>query len=956
MMHNNNTMPIYPIEDLPSPFADTPSNLSDSELRETAYEVLIGACRSSGSGRPLTFNSAKNSGIDRRDLTTSASMQRSLTSSAASRVKKALGMKSKKRVDSAVSQKNDSVRAKTVGELVRVQMKVSEQTDSRTRRALLRIAAGQLGRRMESMVLPLELLQQLKPSDFPNQAAYEAWQRRNLKLLEAGLLLYPHVPLDKGDNSPIRLQQIIRSGMEKPIDTGRISESMQSLRNVVVTLASRSVDGSPAEICHWADGFPFNLWIYNMLLEACFDVNDDTLLIEEVDEVLELVKKTWVILGINQMVHNLSLLWILFHRYVMTGQVESDLLYAANNLLVEVQKDAKANKDNDYCKYLSSIVSAVLGWAEKRLLAYRDNFHSGNTELMETIVSLAVLSAQILVEDISNEYRRKRNDVDVTHERIETYIKSSMRAAFAQVIKKFTSSKQSINQNNPSPVLATMAQDLSEIAFNEKAIISPILKRYHPLPAGVAVATFHSCFGKELKYFVSTTSELSPDAIKVLRAADKLERDLVQIAVEDAVDSEDGGKSIIQAMPPYEAEAVISNLVKLWIKTRVDTLKEWVDRNLQQEIWSPQANKERFAPSAVEVLRTVDETIEAFFLLPIPTHSTLLPDLMTGLDKCLQNYISKAKSGCGTKNTSIPPMPPLTRCTTGSKFGVFRKRDKTQLSQRRKGQLETTNGTNSFGIPQLCVRMNSLHYIRSALDALEKRTRTQLQNSEPDHLDIIENGNGKKFELSAMACIEGVQQLSESTGYKVIFQDSSQVLWDSLYIGEVSNSRIEPFLSELEHYLEIISSTVHDRVRTRVITDVMKASFDGFLLVLLAGGPSRNFTLQDFGMIEEDFKFLVDLFWSNGDGLPTELIEKFAVRVKSILPLFQTDTETLIERLKSVILENYGASAKSRLPLPPTSGEWNPSDPNTLLRVLCYRNDDLAAKFLKKTYNLPKKL
>lgn len=43
----------------------------------------------------------------------------------------------------------------------------------------------------------------------------------------------------------------------------------------------------------------------------------------------------------------------------------------------------------------------------------------------------------------------------------------------------------------------------------------------------------------------------------------------------------------------------------------------------------------------------MDETLEAFFLLPIPMHPVLLPDLVTGLDRCLQNYLLKAKSGCG---------------------------------------------------------------------------------------------------------------------------------------------------------------------------------------------------------------------------------------------------------------------------------------------------------------------
>ncbi|CAK7337466.1 unnamed protein product [Dovyalis caffra] len=965
-------MPLsYPIQDFDSPFGDFNSNLSDSDLRLSAYEILIAACRTSGT-RPLTYiPQSERAHSDHKvsslapSLSSTSSLQRSLTSSAASKVKKALGMRSgstKRTVgagagESVASQGTATKKAVTIGELVRVQMRVTEQTDSRIRRALLRIAAGQLGRRVESMVLPLELLQQLRSTDFPNQQEYEAWQRRNLKFLEAGLLLHPHLLLNKADAAPRRLQQIIRAALDKTIDPGKNSESMQALRSVVMSLACRSFDGSVSETCHWADGLPLNLRLYQMLLDACFDVNDESIVIEELDEVLELIKKAWGILGMNQMLHNLCFLWVLFYHYVATGQVEDDLLFAANNLLMEVEKDAKAIKDPEYSKILSSILSSILGWAEKRLHAYHDSFHSDNTESMQTVVSLAVVAAKILVEDISHEYRRKRKGLNVARERIDTYIRSSLRTAFAQKMEKVNASKHlSSHRQNPLPLLSILAQDISELAFNEKAIFSPILKRWHPLAAGVAVATLHSCYGNELKQFISSISELTPDAIEVLTAADKLEKDIVQIAVQDSVDSEDGGKSIIREMPPYEAEAVVANLVKSWIKTRVDRLSEWVDRNLQQEIWNPRANKERFAPSAVEVLRSVDETLEAFFLLPIPMHAVLLPGLVTGLDRCLQNYILKAKSGCGTRKTFIPTMPALTRCTTGSKFHVFKKKEKSQITQRRKSQVGTMNGNNSDGIPQLCVRINTLQFIRTQLDVLEKRTAIQLRNSKATILNDFADGNGKKFEFSRSACVEGIQLLCETTAYKVIFHDLSHVLWDGLYVGEVSSSRIEPFLQELEQYLEIISSTVHDRVRTRVITDVMKASFDGFLMVLLAGGPVRAFTLQDSEIIEEDFKFLTDMFWSNGDGLPTDLIDKYSTTVKDVLSLFHIDSVSLVEQFRSLSLESYGSSAKSILPMPLTSGQWNSTEPNTVLRVLCYRNDETAAKFLKKSYNLPTKL
>lgn len=147
--NNNNVhiMPAYPIDDIVSPFGDAAPNISDSELRETAYEILVGACRSTGV-RPLTYipQSERAERTPAPSLSSAPSLQRSLTSTAASKVKKALGMKSiKKRVSGGESVgQGKAKRAVTVGELVRAQMRISEQTDSRIRRALLRIAGSQV--------------------------------------------------------------------------------------------------------------------------------------------------------------------------------------------------------------------------------------------------------------------------------------------------------------------------------------------------------------------------------------------------------------------------------------------------------------------------------------------------------------------------------------------------------------------------------------------------------------------------------------------------------------------------------------------------------------------------------------------------------------------------------------------------------------------------------------------
>ncbi|KAI5389683.1 hypothetical protein KIW84_075108 [Lathyrus oleraceus] len=163
-------------------------------------------------------------------------------------------------------------------------------------------------------------------------------------------------------------------------------------------------------------------------------------------------------------------------------------------------------------------------------------------------------------------------------------------------------------------IVGAIIYGVTSLAMNEKLVFSPILERWHPFTTGVAVATLHVCYGNELKKYVKGITELTPDAIEVLMDADKLEKELVQIAMEDSVDSEDGGKSIIMEIQPYEAEAIIANLVKSWINIRVDRPVEFVDRIMHQEAWNPQENKEGFAPSAIQVLRFIDDTVATFCL------------------------------------------------------------------------------------------------------------------------------------------------------------------------------------------------------------------------------------------------------------------------------------------------------------------------------------------------------
>ncbi|KAM0945744.1 putative protein unc-13, mammalian uncoordinated 13, domain 2 [Dioscorea sansibarensis] len=919
-----------PSPDLPSAFGELGCALSDAELRETAYEIFIAACRTTSS-KPLVYTPV----VERGD--------RSLTSAMASKMKKALGLKSSKG-----SPAKPPKRPATLGELMRVRMGVSEQTDERLRRALIKIVAGKLGKRAESMVLPLELLHQLQASDFPSQQEYELWQMRKLKFLELGLLLHPYIPLGKEDFAAQQLQQIIHGALDRPLGTEKNFESMQVLKSSVTYLACRSLDGLSPDTYHWADGSPLNLYLYQRLLAACY-YSDEGSITEENAEIMELIKKTWVILGVNKMLHNLCLSWLFFHHYITTKQAETDLLFSAANLLTEVGQDTKVTKHTVHLNILRSTLSSIMGWTEKRLFAYHDTFSTANIDSMQSILSLGVLVAKILAEIMSPKaHHKRREELDGAQSKTEAYIRSSLRTAFAQKMEKVYS-RQCALKSQPTPVLLILAADVGDLARKENEMFSPILRKWHPLAAGVAAATLHTCYGNELKQFISSVMELTPELVRVLKAAEKLEEELMLMAVKDSADHDDGVRKLIHEMRHYDTETALANIVRSWIKRRVDQLKEWIDGNLQEEICKPRANNEKFAPSAFEVLRMVDETLDAFFKLPIVTHSAFLPDLVNGLDKSLQYYVSETKLGCGTRATCVPAYPTLTRCQTGSKFR--KKKDQDQNEPMWKSQSGIVNRKTPPGILQLCVGMNSMHHIRTKLENLETKIIKCLRNAVSSQ-SSISNGSDIKFDLARVACQEGFKKLCESTANKVIFHDLSPVLWDYLYVGGSASSRIKPLLKELETAVGMISDNVNIMVHDHALTALMKTSFDAFLAVLLAGGPSRAFSHQDYNILEDDFKDLKDLFL---DELPEEVVEKASTQVENVLNLHQLDTATLIERYKQMVTEAHGIIAKSASP-PPTTGYWSPKDANTVLRVLCHRNDKVASKFLKQTYNLPKKL
>ncbi|KAE8706188.1 peptide transporter PTR3-A-like [Hibiscus syriacus] len=587
--NNNNNM------DLIWPFG-TLENLDHDDIREAAYGIFFMACRSSpgfGGRSALTFYSSQDRQGNRDGGSSYSShgqgpRDRRISFTEDVNVDAPEGFRHY--LHRSCHQRGPPSRPRrplTSAEIMRQQMKVTEQCDNRLRRTLMRTLVGQVGRRSETIILPLEVLRHLKPSEFNDMHEYHSWQRRQLKILEAGLLNHPSIPIEKSNSLAIHLREIIR-------------EQHQAYR-------------------------------HQQELRHDEDVMDDTLVLDEVDELLELMKKAWSTLAINRPIHNVAI-------------------------------DAKKlDREASYVKLLSSMLASMQKWAEKRRRCY--NYGRG----------------------------RKQRDtllVDSTSDRVDHYIRSSVKNAFAKIIaNEHMKNEMKGDREEASEALLQLANETEELAMRERELFSPILKKWHPIAAGVAVGVLHQCYGAVLKQYLAGTSILNGEIIGALQRSSRLEKVLVQMVVEDSEEFDDGVKGMVREMMPYEVDSIIMKLLRQWIDERLKQGRELLCRAKETETWNPKSKSEPYAQSAVKLMNIAED---------------------------------------GSKQSYLPSLPPLTRCSRDSRFSkLWRKANPCIIGTAGVQKFMTSEGqsprpSTSRGTQRLYIRLNTLHYLSSHLHSLNK--------------------------------------------------------------------------------------------------------------------------------------------------------------------------------------------------------------------------------------------
>ncbi|GJN30241.1 hypothetical protein PR202_gb18531 [Eleusine coracana subsp. coracana] len=1001
-----------PAETVDCPFGAV-DGLGRVELREAAYEVFFMSCRAAPRGGGLGYYPAVGEGGgDGGGSPTIGAGPRGGTGMnvVSSRVKRTLGLRARRSAQpttvrsSSLNPSSSSApgspgrvravrdqqaapgspgrprRPMTSAEIMRQQMRVTEQSDARLRKTLMRTLVGQVGKKAVTIILPLELLRQLKLADFADTGEHHQWQRRQFKLLEAGLILHPSLPLDHLNPSVLRFQEIKQAADARAIDTGKASDTMHALCDAVLALAWRSAPGTtgpPGEACHWADGYPLNVLLYVSLLQAIFDRRDDTVVLDEVDELLELMKRTWPTLGVDKTVHDVCLAWVLFQQYVATGQVQPDLAGAALTMLTEVAADAAKEPDPVYLRMLSSAVVAMHDWSEKRLLDYHEWYGKRvagmGAEAMESAVSLALSTGKIIAENLPGLGIINSADIDGSDGiedfaggRVDYYVRCSVKSAFTKMLENELGQGNSTivhRDDESSVILARLAKDTEQLALSERDSFSPVLRRWHPFPAAAAAATLHGCFGVVLKQYLAKATCLTNELVHVLHAASRLEKSLLQMVVDDVADADDGGEAVVREVVPYDVETVVARFLKTWIEERLRAAKECLMRAKDTESWIPKSKTESYAQSAVALMKLAKATVHEFFDIPVSARDDMVQDLADGLGATFQEYISFLAS-CGATRTrgfirlwkrAATPC----RVPTSPRGGVYHSQS-----------FSTSGGHNprpstSRGTQRLYVRLNTLHYLLSHIQALDKSLsffsggrRAAASPTSPTPIRRLgPPPPSSYFDHARAAAQTAVARVAEVAAYRLIFLDSHHSFYDGLYAGGVTDARIRPALRTLKQNMSLLVSVLVDRAQPVAVREVMKAAFQAFLLVLLAGGSDRSFTIEDHAMVEEDFRSLKRAFCTRGEGLVAEdVVESEAQAVESVVALMGQTAEQLVEEFGIVSCESTRpGSDGQRLSMPPTTRRWGRTDPNTILRVLCHRDDEVASHFLKRAFQLPKR-
>ncbi|KMT12138.1 hypothetical protein BVRB_5g100900 [Beta vulgaris subsp. vulgaris] len=911
------------------------TGLSDDDLRESAYGVLVAS---------LVF-----SGIE---VLCEQNRKRDKTS------KLLAGLKGKKNKEYLPAQFQD--RNLELLNTIRTQMEVSEAMDLCIRQSLTRCVSRTSCVQIDVLEIVLWLIKGISRSSFPNEKSYVQWKNRQANMLEE-LCCLGHLTNEYATVKYFigKIRNAREWDMMSPTER---SEVLTSIRDSASEMIHKPGHGDNS--CDLPGGNHLKVRLYEKLLSTVFDILEEGQILAEVKEILKLIKLTWSALGITQIIHDALYSWILFKQFVQTDK--EDLLeytttqvqniLGAESLYEEVECFFCTIEWQESVFRLNLVQAILLSmhiWCEGKLQDYHRHFNQKPSNL-KRILTFAMSTA---VLDLGGELIKPDCSTGDASRRLKIYIQSSVQAAYMQVLDSLDH-KSNIEGMHP---LALLASAVKLIAERELTVFCPVLHLWCPEAGMISATLLHQLFWERLRPFIQGISCFSQDVKVVLAAARMLDRELTQL-----YSFSSKGNSFHQPLKAdldhYQIADVSASLILDWLISQHTYILDWIGRAFDLEEWEPLSSQQKHAISVVEVFRMIEETIDQFFGLNLPVNITHLQAVLSLVIHSLDTYMTKMVGQLVDKSHLYPPAPSLTRY------------EETFVPITRKKTIElkilddnSSNALDQLTISKLCVRLNTLQFIRNQIGSLEDGMRKSwglvrpsvnrrwfniIEEELPEVLERTMSMNEESIDELFATTFDGIINSTTNAIIKVVdFTGTKAVFWDlresflfQLYCGGVERARLDTVLPNVDAVLNQICGVVDDTVRDPVVSSIFQASLEAYLWVLLDGGPSRAFSESDIISMKDDLRALEDFFVADGEGLPRSMVLRETEFAHQVLGLFCLQTSSIIQML---------ITASERISNGVPSGHRLLDDANTLIRILCHKKDTEASKFLKRQYRLP---
>ncbi|KAI4370060.1 hypothetical protein MLD38_018445 [Melastoma candidum] len=920
------------------------TGLLDDDLQKTAYEILLASIHFSGNDLHIAHDKKKE-----KNSKLFSGMKR---------------QKSKSHVHSYPQERHIEL-----VEIMRTQMQISEAMDVSIRQKLCGLAGAGSSKRIDIPHISLGLLNGMHERDFSNEKDYKQWRTRQVHVLEelvnscGNLLEYEDLTagefLEKMRDPKVWEHEL--SSSERLEVSSRVNRLISRLSSMP------GVYGLEGETCYWTAAYHLNVRLYEKILFGLFDILDENQLLEETDEVIALIRTTWPILGITEEMHEALFSWVLFQQFTSTNEpllLDQAILKLQKLVDYEVTNlKEKQFLENIACSWQCNDIDAILSlvqaitysisfWCHGRLQDYHVQFSKEPSTFGGILKLLSLVGVAYTFNGEMKLLKLSTLGGD-SHQQLKCYVQKSLEAAYKRVASTIELESK-VARTHP---LALLADEVKKLAKREYEMFYPVLSQWYPEAGVVSMSQLKKYYGERLQPYLVDASHLSQDVKVVLSAADDLDRYLSQLYASSCMENK-LDDCLVQDQQHYQIEQFAAPIILDWVIAQHTRIMQWTARTIDLEEWEALSLQQKQAPSVVEVFRIIEQTVDQFFEWNLPMNITHLQALLSVIFHSLDAFLLKISDGIVERKHLLPTTPPLTRYTDAV-MPIIKRKILEVVETDEKVKFKLAQST----ISKLCIRLNTLQYLKKQVDILEDNLRKSWARVKPScdersSMGDMENSDcltyseavdelfSTSFRSIRDTASNAIGRISDLVGLRMIFWDLRDSFLSRLYCPTVEAVRLDSFLPQFDTELNRICGLLDDSIRDLVVLSICRASMEAYVWVLLEGGPSRAFSDSDVSLMEEDFSLLKEFFIAEGEGLPRTTVEQEAANAGQILQLFSYEASTVIKMLLK-------ASGRMSAGLHSRQHGNIPEDAYVLVRVLCHKKDREASKFLKQHYDLP---